>query len=90
MAHLLVTAIGMFRGVIAARVGAFASATKPLGIRVSGREILHLCLCYAFLELGLEKVTSNAFADNAASIRLHEKEGFERCALLRRPILYFR
>ena len=48
-----------------------------------GREILHLCLCYAFLELGMEKVTSNAFADNGASIRLHEKEGFERCALLR-------
>ena len=49
-----------------------------------GREILHLCLCYAFLELGLEKVTSNAFSDNAASVRLHESAGFERCALMRR------
>ena len=48
-----------------------------------GREILHLCLCYAFLELGMEKATSHAFADNAASVRLHEKAGFERSALLR-------
>jgi RimJ/RimL family protein N-acetyltransferase len=47
-------------------------------------EAIWLVLRYYFEELRYQKVTVNIHADNLASIRLHEKLGFQREGLLRR------
>jgi len=47
-------------------------------------EAIRLVLRYYFDELRYQKVTVNVHADNLASLRLHEKLGFQREGLLRR------
>jgi RimJ/RimL family protein N-acetyltransferase len=47
-------------------------------------EAILLVMRYYFEELRYQKVTVNIHADNPASIRLHEKLGFQREGLLRR------
>lgn len=47
-------------------------------------EAILLVLRYFFLELGYQKVTAGVYAFNEASIRLHEKLGFQQEGRLRR------
>lgn len=46
-------------------------------------EALSLILQHAFIDLGMNRVEARQFANNYASINLHEKMGFEKEGLLR-------
>lgn len=51
-----------------------------------GSEALKLILKYGFEERGLNRVYAHINADNAASLRLHEKCGYQREGVLRQAI----
>ena len=51
-----------------------------------GSEALKLILQYGFDERGLNRIYAHINADNAASLRLHEKCGYQREGLLRQAI----
>ena len=51
-----------------------------------GSEALKLILRYGFDERGLNRIDAHINADNAASLRLHEKCGYKRKGVLRQAI----
>ena len=51
-----------------------------------GSEALKLILRYGFDERGLNRIYAHINADNAASLRLHEKCGYQREGVLRQAI----
>jgi RimJ/RimL family protein N-acetyltransferase len=51
-----------------------------------GSEAVRLRTRYAFEMLGLQKVMTEAFAENLASIRALEKAGYRQCGTLRRHV----
>jgi RimJ/RimL family protein N-acetyltransferase len=51
-----------------------------------GKEAMRLRTAYAFNELGLEKVMTQVFADNIASIRALERAGYRQCGMRRRHV----
>ena len=53
-----------------------------------GQEIAKLILHYAFMVLNLNKVTAGASVDNNASVRMHEKAGFETEGRLKEQVFH--
>lgn len=54
--------------------------------RGMGTEALRLATGFAFEQLGIHKVFGRIFADNYASLRVSEKAGYQREALLREEV----
>lgn len=60
--------------------GFYACPDAPKG---SGRRLGNAAIGYAFEKLGLHKICGQAIADNAASIRFHQRIGFTQEGVLR-------
>jgi RimJ/RimL family protein N-acetyltransferase len=68
-----------------ANTGNLIGAKEEWG-RGYGSEVVALRTRFAFEQLGLEKLMTEAFAENRASIRALEKAGYRQCGVHRRHI----
>lgn len=69
-----------------AEYGIFLDGLKRSGNGI-GTEALKLLVDFAFEQLKLHKIRGRIFADNVRSLRISEKAGFEREALLKEEVL---
>lgn len=76
-----------FSGVARGGVADWGFYSAPDAARGSGRAMGTAALTLAFREMGLHKVCGQALAFNGASIRFHEKLGFQREGVLRQQQL---
>ena len=67
-------------------VGLLIGEPEHRGIGL-GFEIVMLLLHHAFLELGLERVSSRQLTPNIASIKTHEKAGFQHEGIARKAVM---
>ena len=72
-----------FKGVAAGGIAAWGFYAHPDAAKGTGRKIGESALEHAFADLKLHKVCGQAIAGNQASIRFHERLGFQREAELR-------
>ena len=66
--------------------GIFLSDTETTGHGL-GTEALKLTVQFAFQELHVHKITGRIFSDNVRSLRVSEKAGFQKEALLKDEVL---